>query len=77
MTSQIIVTFAFAFLVIATVLVYGFVKHGTHFFGLFVPSGVPGSLLPFMVVIEVVSFLSRPFALAASVRQHARPAISR
>lgn len=63
-TSHIIVTAAFAFLVIGTVLVYGVVKHGSHFFGLFVPSGVPGWLLPFMVVIEAVSFVSRPISLS-------------
>ncbi len=63
-TSHIIVTAAFAFLVIGTVLVYGIVKHGSHFFGLFVPSGVPGWLMPFMVLIEAVSFVSRPISLS-------------
>lgn len=63
-TSQIIVTAAFAFLVITVVLVYGVMKHGSHFFGLFVPSGVPGWLLPFMVLIEAVSFMSRPISLS-------------
>lgn len=63
-TSQIAVTFVFAMIVIGTVLVYGIYKHGTHFFGLFVPSGVPKLLLPFIVIIEVVSFLSRPISLS-------------
>jgi len=63
-TSHIIVTFALAILVIGTVVAYGLVKHGTHFFGLFVPSGVPSWLLPFIVVIEVISFLSRPVSLS-------------
>jgi F-type H+-transporting ATPase subunit a len=63
-TSHIIVTFALAILVIGTVVTYGFIKHGTHFLGLFVPSGVPGWLLPFIVVIEVISFLSRPISLS-------------
>jgi F-type H+-transporting ATPase subunit a len=63
-TSQIIITFALALLVILTVVVVGFAKHGTHFFNLFVPSGVPGGLLPFIVVIEVISFLSRPISLS-------------
>lgn len=63
-TSHVIVTAAFAVLVISVVLIAGIVGHGTHFFGLFVPSGVPGWLLPFMVVIEVVSFISRPISLA-------------
>lgn len=63
-TSQIIVTFALALLVIGTVLVYGFYKHGLHFFQLFVPSGVPPVLLLLVVPIEVISFLSRPISLS-------------
>lgn len=63
-TSHFIVTFALAALVIGTVIGYGFVKHGTHFLGLFVPSGVPGWLLPFIVLIEVISFVSRPISLS-------------
>jgi F-type H+-transporting ATPase subunit a len=63
-TSHVIVTFALAMLVIGTVVVYGLVKHGLHFFGLFVPSGVPVWLLPFIVVIELISFLSRPISLS-------------
>ncbi|MBS7538737.1 F0F1 ATP synthase subunit A [Ancylobacter lacus] len=63
-TSHIIVTAALALVVIGTVIVYGFVRHGTHFLHLFVPSGVPAFLLPFMVVIELISFLSRPISLS-------------
>ncbi|MCA3664886.1 MAG: F0F1 ATP synthase subunit A, partial [Methylobacterium sp.] len=59
-TSQIIVTAAFALLVIGTVVVVGVAKHGSHFFGLFVPSGVPIPILLLMVPIEIISFLSRP-----------------
>src|SRR5690606_19927683 len=57
-TSQIIVTFALAVLVVGTVLVYGFYKHGFKFLKLFVPSGVPMAVLPMVVVIELISFLS-------------------
>ncbi len=63
-TSQVIVNFALAMLVIFIVLGTGFVKHGSHFFKLFVPSGVPMIMLPLMVVIEVVSFFIRPFSLS-------------
>ena len=63
-TSHIVVTFMFAMLVISTVVIYGFAKHGTHFFGLFVPSGVPAPLMPFIVLIEVISYLSRPVSLS-------------
>lgn len=63
-TSHIIVTFALAILVIGTVIGYGLLRHGTHFLGLFVPSGVPVWLLPFIVVIEIISFVSRPISLS-------------
>ncbi|WP_265515842.1 F0F1 ATP synthase subunit A [Nitratireductor luteus] len=63
-TSHIIVTFALAILVIGTVLVYGFWKHGLKFLNLFVPEGVPAALVPLVVLIEVVSFLSRPVSLS-------------
>ncbi|WP_011580039.1 MULTISPECIES: F0F1 ATP synthase subunit A [Chelativorans] len=63
-TSHIVVTFALALLVIGTVLVYGFWKHGFGFLKLFVPEGVPGVLLPLVVLIEVISFLSRPISLS-------------
>ncbi|MDX8499189.1 F0F1 ATP synthase subunit A [Mesorhizobium sp. VK4C] len=63
-TSHIIVTFTLAILVIGTVIVYGFAKHGLGFLKLFVPHGVPGYLLPLVVAIEVISFVSRPVSLS-------------
>jgi F-type H+-transporting ATPase subunit a len=59
-SSHIIVTAALALTVFITVLVYGFYKNGLKFFKLFVPSGVPIVILPLVVAIEVISFLSRP-----------------
>jgi F-type H+-transporting ATPase subunit a len=61
-TSHIIITAALALLVFFTVIIYGFWKNGLRFFKLFVPSGVPGYILPFVVAIEVLSFLSRPIS---------------
>lgn len=63
-TSHIIVTFALAAIVILTVIVYGIMRHGTHFFGLFVPSGVHPLMLLILVPIEVISFISRPISLS-------------
>lgn len=63
-TSQIIVTFCLAMTVITVVVVYGFMKHGLHFLQLFVPPGVPKALMPLVVAIEVMSFLSRPVSLS-------------
>jgi F-type H+-transporting ATPase subunit a len=63
-TSHIIVTAALAMAVILTVLIFGLWKNGLHFFKLFVPSGVPKVLLPFITLIEVLSFISRPISLS-------------
>lgn len=63
-TSHIVITAAMATAVILTVIVYGLWRHKLHFFKLFVPSGVPAVLLPFIVVIEVLSFVSRPISLS-------------
>jgi len=61
-TSHIVITAALALLVFFTVIVYGFWKNGLRFLKLFVPSGVPIYILPFVVAIEVLSFLSRPIS---------------
>jgi F-type H+-transporting ATPase subunit a len=63
-TAHIVVTAALSVAVILTVVVYGLWRNKLHFFKLFVPSGVPVLLLPFIVVIEVLSFLSRPISLS-------------
>jgi F-type H+-transporting ATPase subunit a len=65
-TSHIIVTVSLALLVFLTVVVVGIKENGMGFFKLFVPSGVPIYILPLVVVIEVISFISRP--LSHSVR---------
>jgi F-type H+-transporting ATPase subunit a len=61
-SSHIIVTVSLALLVFLTVLVYGFYKNGLKFFKLFVPSGIPIVILPLVVLIEIISFLSRPIS---------------
>lgn len=63
-TSHIVVTAALALTVIFGVTVIGVVKHGFHFFSFFVPKGVPALLLPLMIPIEVISYLSRPVSLS-------------
>ena len=59
-SSHTIVTAALALLVFFTVLIYGFYKNGLKFFKLFVPAGVPIVIMPLVVTIEIISFLSRP-----------------
>jgi len=63
-TSHIIVTFMLAALVFIGVTIIGFMKHGIKYLELFVPRGVPIVLLPLIVVIEIISYLSRPVSLS-------------
>ena len=62
-TSHVAVTFCLSFSLFIGVVVTGFQRQGTHFFHLFVPAGAPKPMIPFLVLIEVISFLSRPFSL--------------
>jgi F-type H+-transporting ATPase subunit a len=63
-TSHIIVTFALAMVVFVGVTLIGLIRHGFHFFTLFVPPGVPKVLLLLLVPIEVLSYCIRPFTLS-------------
>ncbi|MDX1737658.1 MAG: F0F1 ATP synthase subunit A [Alphaproteobacteria bacterium] len=63
-TSHIIVTFAMGAFVVAGVTLVGLYIHGFKFFGLFVPHGVPAYMIPVMIPIELISYLSRPVSLA-------------
>jgi F-type H+-transporting ATPase subunit a len=61
-TSHIIITAALAITVFLTVLIYGLFRHGFRFFNLFVPKGVPIYILPMIIAIEILSFISRPIS---------------
>lgn len=61
-TSHVIITAVLALTVFFTVLTYGLYRHGLHFFNLFVPKGVPIYILPMIVAIEILSFISRPIS---------------
>ena len=63
-TSHIIVTFVLAAFIFVGVTIIGFIKHGFGYLKLFVPSGVPMVLLPLIVIIEIISYLSRPISLS-------------
>ena len=63
-TSHIIVTFALAAVIFLGVTIIGFVNHGIGYLKLFIPSGVPLFLLPLIIIIEIISYLSRPVSLS-------------
>ena len=62
-TSHFVLTFWLSFTVVLGATILGFQKHGLRFFSLFVPSGCPLALLPLLVVIEFISYLSRNVSL--------------
>ncbi|MGZ8998040.1 MAG: F0F1 ATP synthase subunit A [Allosphingosinicella sp.] len=63
-TSQFTITGVLAVISFSIVLIVGFWRHGFHFFSLFIPHGTPKLLLPLIFLIELLSFLVRPFSLA-------------
>lgn len=62
-TSHFILTFSMSFTVVLGATFLGFQRHGLKFFSLFVPSGCPLALLPLLVLIEFISYLSRNVSL--------------
>nr|YP_009107248.1 ATP synthase subunit 6 [Aspergillus ustus]YP_009133201.1 ATP synthase subunit 6 [Aspergillus flavus]AIT99565.1 ATP synthase subunit 6 [Aspergillus ustus]AKC59234.1 ATP synthase subunit 6 [Aspergillus flavus] len=62
-TSHFILTFSMSFTIVLGATFLGLQKHGLKFFSLFVPSGCPLGLLPLLVLIEFISYLSRNVSL--------------
>lgn len=62
-TSHFSITGVLAVLSFSMVLIIGFWRHGFHFFSLFVPHGTPLVMIPLIFLIELISFMVRPFSL--------------
>ncbi|WP_373283469.1 F0F1 ATP synthase subunit A [Croceicoccus pelagius] len=62
-TSHFTVTGILAIISFGIVLIVGFAKHKLHFFSLFVPHGTPVPMIPIIFVVEMISFMVRPFSL--------------
>ena len=62
-TSHFIITFSLSFTVVIGATILGFQTHSLKFFSLLVPSGCPLGLLPLLVLIEFISYLSRNVSL--------------
>jgi F-type H+-transporting ATPase subunit a len=62
-TSHFIITFSMSFTIVLGATILGFQVHSLKFFSLLVPSGCPLALLPLLVLIEFISYLSRPVSL--------------
>lgn len=63
-TSQIVVTFVLAAFIFIGITLIAIIKHGWHFLTFFVPPGAPKVLIPFLIIIEVVSYFVRPVSLS-------------
>ena len=63
-TSHIIVTATLALTVFLGITIVGIVRHGLRFFAFFMPQGVPIAMMPLMIPIEILSYLSRPVSLS-------------
>jgi len=63
-TSHLSITGALAVLVFAIVLIVGFARNGIGFFSRFWPAGAPWWIAWLIALIELISFLIRPFTLA-------------
>ena len=59
-TSHFAVTVVLALAVFLTVTIYGFMKNGTKFLGLFWVSSAPLALRPILAIIEIISYFVRP-----------------
>jgi len=62
-TSHFVLTFSLSFTIVLGATILGFSKHGLEFFSLLVPAGCPLGLLPLLVLIEFISYLSRNVSL--------------
>jgi len=62
-TSHLVLTFFFSFTVVIGATVLGLVTHYLYFFSAFVPEGCPLGLLPLLVLIEFISYISRCVSL--------------
>jgi ATP synthase subunit 6 len=63
-TSHFIQTFGLSFSSFVGIFILGFVNFKTGFFQLFVPKNVPALLVPFLVVLEIISYMIRPLSLS-------------
>ena len=62
-TSHFILTFSLSFTIVLGATILGFKEHGIKFFALLVPAGCPLGILPLLVVIEFISYLTRNVSL--------------
>ena len=63
-TAHIICTFFFSFIIFFGLNFIAIKKHQKKYFNIFIPQGVPFNLLFIMILLEIISYVSRPFSLS-------------
>lgn len=63
-TSHLTVTLSLGLSLFIGITIIGFIEHGLHYFSLLVPKGIAKPLIPVLVVLELISYLIRPFSLS-------------
>lgn len=58
-TSHFIVTIGLAFSLAIGMVIIGFMTHGLHFLALLMPKGAPIALAPLLVLLELLSYVSK------------------
>lgn len=64
LTSHLTITFALAFMIWFSTIIIGFQINGLRFFSSWYPQGIPFMLTPFLVLIEIISYIFRPVSLS-------------
>lgn len=63
-TSHLNITFSLSFMIWWGIVLLGFYEQGLPFFSLFYANGIPFKLVPFLALIEFISFVFRSVSLA-------------
>lgn len=63
-TSQFVINFALALVVVGSITVMGLVLQGAKFLRVFCPQGIPLFVAPLLIPIEMISYLTRPLSLS-------------
>lgn len=62
-TSDATFTFFLSFSTLISIILFGFALHSARFFSIIYPSGTPIVMAPFIILIEMVSYLARAVSL--------------
>jgi ATP synthase subunit 6 len=66
-TAQMIVTFTISFFAFGVVNVIGFLHHGVYLSRMLLPGGCPVPIVPLIILIELVSYVSRVISLSLRI----------